>query len=200
MTSALITLARRGLPVSLLLLAGAASAHPGHGMHSLTEGLAHPLGADHLLATVAVGMWSAAALPARRAFLGPLCFVLALVAGAGLAAAGWHAGLAPGAIEALVATSVVLFGALLAGARQWPVAAGLSLVGASALVHGLAHGAELPAGGAFAAYALGFVLTTSLLHLGGLLAGLSLQRAQAWVWRVAGGLLGTAGLLMLARV
>ena len=83
--------ARRGLiPLSMLLAAGVAQAHPGHGAHGLTEGLAHPLGLDHLLAMVAVGMWSAAALPARRALMGPAVFVLALLAGAaaGLAAVG----------------------------------------------------------------------------------------------------------------
>jgi urease accessory protein len=36
----------------------AAQAHTGHGTSSLMEGLVHPFGADHLLAMVAVGIWS----------------------------------------------------------------------------------------------------------------------------------------------
>jgi urease accessory protein len=196
MNSSLIQNARRGLPLALLMLAGGAQAHTGHGAHTLADGLTHPLGADHLLAMVAVGLWSAAALPARKAWLGPLTFVLALLAGAGLGAAGWHVG----GLEALVATSVVLFGALLAGARQWPLSAGLSLVAVSALVHGLAHGAELPVGGSFAAYAAGFVATTVALHASGLSLGRAMERAQPWAWRLTGGLFGAAGLLMLARV
>jgi urease accessory protein len=200
MSATLITLARRGLPLALLTLAGAAQAHTGHGAHSLSEGLAHPLGADHLLAMVAVGLWSAAALPARRAWMGPMAFVLALVASAALGASGWRLGVGGGVLEALVATSVVLFGVLLAGARQWPVQAGLSLMAVSALVHGLAHGAELPAGGSFAAYAVGFVLSTVALHAGGWRLGQFMSRAQPWAWRLMGGLFSAAGLLMLARI
>jgi urease accessory protein len=189
--------ARRGLiSLSMLLAAGVAQAHPGHGAHGLTEGLAHPLGLDHLLAMVAVGMWSAAALPARRALMGPAVFVLALLAGA---AAGL-AGVRVAGTEALIATSVVLFGVLLAGVRQWSAVAGLSLVAASAVFHGLAHGAELPVGASAIAYVGGFVLSTLVLHVAGLGVGTAMRRAQLWTWRAAGGLFGAAGLLMLARV
>ena len=43
--------------LALLGAASAASAHTGHGTHSLMEGLAHPFGADHLLAMLAVGLY-----------------------------------------------------------------------------------------------------------------------------------------------
>ncbi|MDP2020210.1 MAG: HupE/UreJ family protein, partial [Hydrogenophaga sp.] len=50
---------RRATAALLLAgLAGAAQAHTGHGTHSLFEGLVHPFGLDHLLAMVAVGVWS----------------------------------------------------------------------------------------------------------------------------------------------
>ena len=55
-------IALRGtVALALALAAGTAAAHTGHGTESLFEGLAHPLGLDHLLAMVAVGVWSAAA-------------------------------------------------------------------------------------------------------------------------------------------
>ena len=58
----------------LMGLAGAAQAHTGHGTHSLMEGLAHPFGLDHLLAMLAVGVWSVSALPQGKAWWGQPCF------------------------------------------------------------------------------------------------------------------------------
>ena len=53
------TLVRLSTLAVLLAAATAASAHTGHGTHHLMEGLAHPFGLDHLLAMLAVGVWSA---------------------------------------------------------------------------------------------------------------------------------------------
>ncbi|MEY4764640.1 MAG: hypothetical protein RI907_1313 [Pseudomonadota bacterium] len=181
--------------VAGLLAVGAAQAHPGHGTFSMAEGLAHPLGLDHLLAMVAVGAWSALTLPALRAVAGPAVFMLGLLVGAML-------GMATGAtagVEPLVATSVVLFGALLAGGRRWSVATGLSLIGVSALVHGLAHGAEWPVGSSALAYVLGFLVSTALLHASGLALGVMARGASSRVWQWAGALLGGTGLWLLAR-
>lgn len=196
MNRSLSRLARIGLVVPLALLADVASAHPGHGAHGLLQGMAHPFGADHLLAMVAVGMWSAVALPARKAWLGPLTFMLALLAGA---LVGMETGAVAG-IEPMIALSVVLFGALLAGVQRWSVAAGLSLVAASALVHGVAHGAEWPLGASAVSYVTGFLLSTLVLHVAGLGLGTLLRDARGWAWRVAGAVIGSAGLLLLARV
>src|SRR3990167_5325965 len=120
-------------------LAGVAQAHPGHGATSLMEGLAHPFGLDHLLAMVAVGVWSVSALPPGKAWQGPATFLLALVASAALGAAGVSLPF----LEQGVALSVVLFGAMLVLARQpMPAAVGLGLGAAAASLHGRAHGAE----------------------------------------------------------
>lgn len=185
-----------GCGFSLALAAGSAAAHPGH-EHGLLAGLAHPIaGADHLLAMVAVGVWSAAALPAARRWAGPAAFVAAMLAGAVAGAAG----LTIAGVETGIAASVVLLGLMLAAVGRAPASLGLALVAVAASLHGLAHGAELPAGASFAAYAAGFVASTTALHLGGLAIGRQLLRAKAWVWRASGALVGSAGLLMLARV
>lgn len=181
--------------VALLSLSTAAMAHTGHGTHGFFAGLEHPLGLDHLLAMVAVGVWSAAALPARRQWMGPAAFLAALTVGAALGVAGF--GL-PG-VETGIAASVVMFGLMLAFARRLPAAAGLALTAGAAALHGLAHGAELPQGATFAAYAAGFLATTALLHVGGLGLGQSLDRAKAWVWRALGASVGMAGLALLVR-
>jgi urease accessory protein len=164
------------------------------------EGLAHPLGADHLLAMLAVGLWSVAALPAGKFWQGPATFMLALVASATLGMQGVTLPF----LEQAIALSVVLFGALLVmGRLRMPTPVGLGLVAAAASLHGLAHGAEAPASG-FATYAVGFLLATAVLHAIGVAAGLgirhTLARQATWVLAAAGSLLGGAGLVLAASL
>jgi len=174
--------ARAATGVLLLALAGAAQAHTGHGTTSFAQGLAHPLGLDHLLAMVAVGIWSVSALPAQRAWQGPATFLAAMLAGA-LAGV---AGVTVPFIEHLMAASVVLFGVLLVSTRMaLPTGLALACVAASAAMHGVAHGTESPGTG-LGLYAAGFVLTTIALHGGGLAAGLYIKgqlarRAASWL-------------------
>jgi urease accessory protein len=192
---------RRAATAALLAgLAGAAQAHTGHGTHSLMEGLVHPFGLDHLLAMVAVGVWSVSALPQGKAWQGPATFLLALVTSAALGAAGVSLPF----LEQGVALSVVLFGAMLVLARQpMPAAVGLGLVAAAASLHGLAHGAETPATG-FAGYAAGFLLTTAALHVGGVVAGLGIRRAlnerSGWALGGLGAVLGASGLVLFGQL
>ena len=194
------SLARRGgLATLALLAAGAAQAHPGHDTTSLVAGLSHPFeGLDHLLAMVAVGLWSAAALPAGRRVAGPAVFLAMLLLGAALPQVGVQL---PG-LEAGVAVSVTALGALMIAARsqalRLPVPAGLALVGLAALLHGMAHGAELGAGQSFAGYAAGFMAASALLHGAGLAVGGWLQAGRAWAWRATAGLVGFSGLALLA--
>jgi urease accessory protein len=159
--------------VLLVALAGSAGAHTGHGTESVYAGLAHPFGLDHLLAMVAVGLWSVFALPAGRAWMGPVTFMLALVVGAAVGASGATLPF----LEVAISASVVVFGAMLILVpRQIPVGLGLAFVALAASLHGLAHGAESPGSAGFAGYAVGFLLTTATLHFGGVLAGLSVRR------------------------
>ena len=189
--------------LALLASAGAAEAHTGHGTSNLFEGLVHPLGADHLLAMLAVGLWSVTALPAGKVWQGPATFMLALAASATLGMMGATVPF----LEQLIALSVVLFGALLVtgvvGRLQLPVSLGLGLVAAAAMLHGLAHGAETPASG-FATYAIGFLVTTALLHATGAAAGLTIRRTLArqstCLLAATGGLLGGAGLYLAAAL
>jgi urease accessory protein len=178
---------RRVAAAALLAgLAGAARAHTGHGTHSLMEGLAHPFGLDHLLAMVAVGVWSVSALPQGKAWMGPATFLTALVASAALGASG----VTVPYLEHAIALSVVLFGLMLVVAnRAMPVALGLGLIAAASSLHGLAHGAETPETG-FAGYAAGFMLTTAVLHIGGVGIGLAIKR---WLGERRGAVLGGLG-------
>jgi len=191
---------RLSAAVLLASLAGAAQAHTGHGTHSLMEGLVHPFGLDHLLAMVAVGVWSVSALPQGKAWQGPATFLAALVLSAALGAAG----VTLPYLEHGVSLSVVLFGAMLIAARRpVPVWLGLGLVAAASSLHGLAHGSETPETG-FAGYAVGFLLTTAALHIGGVFAGLGIRRWLAERSGLAlGGLgaaLGAAGLYLFGQL
>jgi len=126
---------------------------------SLASGFAHPwTGLDHMLALLAVGLW--AGLNGGRALWAwPAAFVGAMLAGAALAIAG----LAVPLVEPGILASVVVLGLLVLTAARLPVALGTVLVAVFALLHGHAHGAELPGGASAAAYAAGFALATALI-------------------------------------
>jgi len=192
----------RRLTAAALLagLAGAAQAHTGHGTHSLMEGLVHPFGLDHLLAMVAVGVWSVSALPPGKAWWGPATFLAALVVSAALGAAG----VTVPYLEHAISLSVVLFGLMLVFANKaMPVALGLGLVAVASSLHGLAHGSETPETG-FAGYAAGFLLTTAALHIGGVLVGLGVRRTLAeragWALGGFGAALSVAGVYLFGQL
>jgi len=193
-------LAKSLLTAALATAAFAAQAHTGHGTHSLMEGLVHPFGLDHLLAMVAVGVWSVSALPAGKAWQGPAIFLLALIFSATLGMLG----VTLPYLEHGVSLSVVLFGLMLAVAtRPQPPAIGLCLIALASSLHGLAHGAETPESG-FAGYAAGFLVTTAALHIGGVGIGLAIQRLMTERRGVAlgslGAALGGAGLYLFAQL
>ena len=186
--------------VMLLLATGAAQAHTGHATSGVFDGLAHPLGLDHLLAMLAVGVWSVSALPAQKNWQGPATFLLALVLSAMLGASGFVVPY----LEHAISLSVVVLGLMLVLARRGlPVAAGLGLVGLAASLHGLAHGAETPDTG-FIGYAAGFLMTTTVLHMSGMAAALGIQRFVAgrkpWVTAGMGALFSGAGVYLLQQL
>ena len=78
------------LTVALLLglAASVSQAHTGHGTSGFYEGITHPFGLDHLLAMVAVGIWSVSALPSNKVWHGPATFMLSLIASATIGAMG----------------------------------------------------------------------------------------------------------------
>lgn len=175
--------------VSLLLATAAlpALAHPGHGGDvSFFSGFAHPLGGlDHLLAMLAVGVWSA--LHARRIWLAPASFAALLLVGAMLAANGW----APPAVEPMIAASLLVMGLLIATRQSLAAPLAAALIGGFALFHGAAHGSELAVG---AAPVAGMLSATLLLHALGVMLGLGAKRNHLHWQQLAGAGIALAGL------
>ncbi|MBE7247739.1 MAG: HupE/UreJ family protein, partial [Actinomycetospora chiangmaiensis] len=174
----------------------AALAHPGHGAATGAEaGFLHPLmGADHILAMVAVGLL--AALRGGRALWAlPLSFLALMSVGAGLGMAG----VALPYTEVGIALSIVVFGlAAIVGLRA-PVALLAALVGTFAVFHGYAHGAEMPETASGLSFGLGFLAATALLHGAGL--GLGFAAGRIGTTRAApalGAVTAAAGLALLA--
>jgi urease accessory protein len=175
------------LLASSLALSLPAAAHPGHADTGFVAGLLHPLtGLDHLLALLAVGLWS------RQRWGGsghggalPPAFLVMMALGA-------SSGLAPPALETSVAATVLLLGALAAsGPRLAPRLApelAVLLVGGCGFLHGLAHGRELAGVDSGA----GFLLASAAVMALGALA-----RHDGWR-RMLGAVIGAAGLCLLA--
>lgn len=180
----------------LSLCTGLAQAHTGHGAMSFFDGLAHPFGWDHLLAMVAVGLWSARGFIGVARWIAPLTFVLCLVLGACLTRMSsfeWAAA------EWLISLGVVVFSIILAFPKI-PKFWGLMLIGCAGIAHGWVHGLEAAEGSVFAIYVLGFVLTSSLLHGVGVYFGSRLLSAQLWVWRMLAVAMGSCGMWFLSTM
>lgn len=155
--------------VTLTLLALPAEAHVGTGLAGgFISGFLHPLtGWDHLLAMVSVGLWGA--ILGRPLIVAlPVIFPSMMVVGAFLGML--NAPMPP--VEIGIALSVLLLGGVIAFGYRAPVWLACVVVAIFALFHGFAHGKELPSAADPVGYSTGFVLSTGLLHVCGILIGL----------------------------
>lgn len=179
------------------LLAGISSsafAHPGHNVSGLAAGLMHPFsGLDHLLAMVAVGLWAAQG-GGRKVWLLPATFMTMLAVGAGLAMQ-WQA--LP-MVEAGIATSVLALGLLVALSMQLPAVLAVAVTALFGLLHGYAHGLELPESAAPVSYALGFLAATAVLHASGIAVGMAARRQHAILAKALGVAIAASGMYLLA--
>jgi urease accessory protein len=160
--------------MTALSVAAPAFAHPGlhHAAISMASGFSHPFsGLDHVLAFAAIGLWTAQ-YQDRKAWLLPLLFLAVMALGA---LAG-HAGIRIPGIEAGIAATVAILGLLVAFAIRMQLAPASALVSVFALLHGYAHGIELPYHASITSYGIGFIAATALLELTGMLAGLGASR------------------------
>ncbi|WP_413491058.1 HupE/UreJ family protein [Shewanella baltica] len=190
-------MARIGLLLLLTLCWTApVSAHEIHSGGGFMSGFNHPvLGFDHLLAMLSVGMLSTQ-LGGRAIWTVPLAFVTFMLVGGIL---GLYAIAVP-FVEIGIALSVLLLGLAIAFDRQIPLLFAMAFVGVFAIFHGHAHGAEMPALASTVLYALGFLFGTAVIHLGGVMIGLGMQRmtGQRNLMRVTGAAIAAMGGYLLA--
>lgn len=160
-------------------------------------GLLHPLTApEHVLPILALGLLAGQrGLSEGQGVL--LAFVVALAAGAGLAAPGT----APGWIPPLNVGSLVVIGGLVAAAWRLPTALLYALALLFGATHGYANGAALPPGLSPPIFALGLVAAALLMAGYGLVVADALSRLKPnWprvAVRVAGSWVAAVGILVL---
>lgn len=180
----------------MLWLPPLAQAHAGGADAGLIDGLLHPVfGIDHLLAMVSVGIVSAQRGGTDLWRL-PAVFVLAMIGG-GL----WgRYAVSTAWVEIGIAVSLVALGACIAvWPKRLPLAFAVSGVALFGACHGMAHGAEMPRAAHALFYSVGFVLSSSLLHICGLVLGevATMRRALTIVLRVAAAGVWTMGVVLL---
>lgn len=194
----LTAMMRTLFPLVLVAVATPALAHSQNGVAiDFWGGFTHPIfGPDHVIAMVAVGLWGAF-LGQPAIWLLPVVFPLVMAAGGALGVAGVPL---PG-VETGIAISAIMLGGMVAFAAKPPLWIAAVLVGAFAIFHGHAHGAELPIGADAVAFSMGFVIATGTLHLGGIaFGGLSYWPAGRLAVRAAGGVISLLGFAYLGKV
>ena len=190
---------RKALPICLamMLAPNLAWAHPGSAAHDALHGLLHPLtGLDHILAMVSVGLL-AAQRGGRALWLMPLAFVSMMAVGGVLGVSG----VALPGVETAIGLSVMVLGALVLTGLRIPDGLTAGLVGAFAIFHGHAHGAEIPAAASALPYGIAFITATALLHGIGIALYLGFTRAfgsrGARLMQAAGGAIALAGVALM---
>jgi urease accessory protein len=174
--------------LAAMLLPELVQAHVAHTHHSsFVTGLGHPFsGIDHLLVMVGIGIW-AAQIGRSALFTLPLMFPL-LVA---LGMFAVESGVALPGIEAGIAMTIIVLGAVVLFRFRGDLRVTAPLVGVFALLHGYAHSPELEGQNSLL-FGAGLVAGTALLHAVGIALGLVHQ----WPWGQR--VLRTAGAAILA--
>jgi urease accessory protein len=185
------------MPSGLALFALPAEAHTGTGLAGgFASGFLHPLtGWDHLLAMVSVGLWGA--ILGRPLIVAlPVIFPSMMVVGAFMGILN----LPMPPVEIGIALSVLLLGGVIAFGYRAPVWLACVIVAIFAIFHGYAHGKELPSAADPVGYSTGFVLSTGLLHVCGIIIGLiNGNRKGQLVVKGLGAMIALAGCVFMTQ-
>lgn len=185
-----------GLALAFLLIPSLAQAHVMDGpLGGFGSGFGHPLaGPDHFLAMLAVGLWGAQ-MGGRSVWTLPATFPLVMCIGG---VAGMLEILPSGIVQAGIAISVLALGAAIATAWRAPEWVALVLISAFAILHGIPHGVLAPRASDPAAFTVGFVVSTGVIHVVGIGIGAALKPvAQGKLVQALGAAIALAGLWFL---
>ena len=182
-----VTRRRSILPVGIIasalcLLPEIAAAHPGHyhppgeedEFDALSQGFLHPLGGlDHLVLAVAIG-WFAFAWKGGKARIPALFFLMSLVIGS-LIGHSFHVG---HLLEVGLSLTLMISGSAFLSDKPIRASYVATASAACGFLHGFAHGAEATSDGGFAAYACGFLVSTTVLASTGLALGFGTAKVR----------------------
>jgi len=162
-----------GLSLGLLLLSSAANAHVMDGpLGGFGSGFGHPLaGPDHFLAMLAVGLWGAQ-IGGRTVWTLPATFPMIMCVGGVLGMLGI---LPTDIVQVGIALSVLVLGGVIAANWKAPEWAALLLISIFAILHGIPHGVLAPRATDPAAFTVGFVVSTGVIHVIGIAIGAALK-------------------------
>ncbi len=162
-----------GLSLGLLLLPSAANAHVMDGpLGGFGSGFGHPLaGPDHFLAMLAVGLWGAQ-IGGRTVWTLPATFPMIMCVGGVLGMLGI---LPTDIVQVGIALSVLVLGGVIAANWKAPEWAALLLISIFAILHGIPHGVLAPRATDPAAFTVGFVVSTGVIHVIGIAIGAALK-------------------------
>jgi urease accessory protein len=184
------------LVAGLIAFSNGASAHTGLlPTDGFSHGFQHPfLGLDHFLTMMGLGLWasSQSRLLAKQAIGLFLVFMLTgVILGLG--------GIGFAYVETAIVVSLLSVGIALGfGVTRLPKAIILTSIAVFAVMHGLAHGTEMPIAGSAYAYIAGIVSGTALLHCSGLALGMLARRVNATgLLRIYGTMTGMIGAWLL---
>lgn len=178
----------------LLGLNNTALAHSGHDISGLSAGFVHPFrGLDHLLAMIVIGLWTVQNGGWKIGLL-PATFMLMMTIGAKCALMYPHLPL----IETGIAASVLTLGIITALSLKLSVRLSVAITALFGLFHGYAHGLEMSEATGMEAYALGFLMGTAILHLAGIIIGITTRSRFAQLPHVLGTIVAILGLWLLS--
>lgn len=162
-----------GLSLGLLLLPSTANAHVMDGpLGGFGSGFGHPLaGPDHFLAMLAVGLWGAQ-IGGRTVWTLPATFPMIMCVGGVLGMLGI---LPTDIVQVGIALSVLVLGGVIAANWKAPEWAALLLISIFAILHGIPHGVLAPRATDPAAFTVGFVVSTGVIHVIGIAIGAALK-------------------------
>ena len=129
-----------------------------------------------------------------KVWLLPATFMAMLAVGAGVAIQWQSLPL----VESGIAASVLALGLLIALSMQLPASLSVAITALFGLLHGYAHGLELPQSAAPVEYALGFLAATATLHLSGITLGVATRQRYALLSRFLGSAIAVSGAYLLA--
>lgn len=161
---------KRIIAVSLVLalFPEAAFAHTGSGS-GFYDGLTHPIGGlDHLLAMLAVGILSTQ-IGERHIWSVPSMFVAIMLLGGVVGFMGVSVPMV--IVEHGIVLSVVTLGLVIAMGGRLSIGLTYLFVGLFGFCHGYAHGVEMPELAEPQYYASGFVVSTIMIHIFGVIIG-----------------------------